>query len=313
VGCLVHHGFNDKMSSVKISVCEGYDTPRPTPEPTPVPTPAPTEHPCDDGSHGCDKGAGGICVKEGNDYACKCAHAFKCTAGCGHSHQGHTCERTAKPTPAPTPSPTMACTCNVHTGDHEITIGTNQGVSHTEAWETRGRDFWKISCHHCHTVTLFDNDDHYIDNKELNCCGSSGCSFTTGWNHDLRNDVAKINMAGNCYPHAKSEPCKLTTPASTTWGGYYVQNGRHHAMDFSLTFHPGGSIDGSGRDGIGGFTWEGAYSGTHVHINKHYNNGNTVVYSGTLSSSGMSGTWSYGSSSDDFELTQTSTALKMDC
>merc|ERR1711871_213133 len=169
----------------------------------------------------------------------------------------------------------MACTCKVHTGDHEITIGTNQGDSRTVPWETQGRDFWKISCHHCHTVTLFDNDDHYIDNKELNCCGSSGCSFTTGWNHDLRDDVAKINMAGDCYPHAKSEPCKLTTPASTTWGGYY--------------------------------------SGKHVHINKHYNNGNTVVYTGTLSSSGMSGTWKYGSSSDDFELTQTSTALKMDC
>merc|ERR1711865_1209459 len=63
----------------------------PTAAPTPSPTKAPTLeyfHPCDDGSHGCDKGPGGICNTRGmtieerakdltkNDWTCSCAAGF---------------------------------------------------------------------------------------------------------------------------------------------------------------------------------------------------------------------------------------------
>merc|ERR1719271_1367490 len=87
-------------------------TPSPTMEPTPPPTaPAPTPHACDDGSHGCDKGEGGICYKvdEGvNDegWLCDCEQGYKCVDGCDAPHEGHTCEKTAEPTPEPTPEPT---------------------------------------------------------------------------------------------------------------------------------------------------------------------------------------------------------------
>jgi len=46
------------------------------------------------------------------------------------------------------------------------------------------------------SLILFDNDDHWVDNEHLHCC--NGCTFKTGWNHDLRDDVAKIKMEGKC-------------------------------------------------------------------------------------------------------------------
>merc|ERR1719247_3147594 len=82
-------------------------TPTPTPAPTPVPTPSPTHHPCDDGSHGCDKGDGGICVKEGpNSWACECKPEYMCTSGCDSPDEPHSCVLTPSPTPVPTPEPT---------------------------------------------------------------------------------------------------------------------------------------------------------------------------------------------------------------
>jgi hypothetical protein len=127
VPCLVKQGFNDKMESTKISPCPGHTYVKPTPEPTaaptpvptPVPTPFPTHHPCISGSHNCDKGEGGICIQDGENYKCGCAPQYKCTNGCDFDHSGHQCTRTpsptpvpttAMPTPTPTPDPTVAPT-----------------------------------------------------------------------------------------------------------------------------------------------------------------------------------------------------------
>merc|ERR1719316_327081 len=86
-------------------------TPEPTAEPTPSPTPKPTPHACDDGSHGCDKGPGGICYKvdagvSDGGWLCDCKEDYKCVDGCDAPHKAHTCELTAAPTPAPTAKPT---------------------------------------------------------------------------------------------------------------------------------------------------------------------------------------------------------------
>merc|ERR1719157_231400 len=75
---------------------------------TSFPTKAPTIHPCNDGSHGCDKSTGGICYPTtGNGWTCACANTHWCSAGCSQPHTGHTCIKvTATPTTYPTPSPT---------------------------------------------------------------------------------------------------------------------------------------------------------------------------------------------------------------
>jgi len=85
-----------------------YPTPSPTAQPTTYPTKAPTIHPCNDGSHGCDKSTGGICYPTtGNGWTCACANTHWCSAGCSQPHTGHTCIKvTATPTTYPTPSPT---------------------------------------------------------------------------------------------------------------------------------------------------------------------------------------------------------------
>merc|ERR1712070_1287051 len=85
-----------------------YPTKFPTPEPTKFPTPFPTAHPCDDGSHGCDKGPGGECHKgEGNAWTCGCAANYYCTYGCTMPHVDHGCALiTSAPTISPTAIPT---------------------------------------------------------------------------------------------------------------------------------------------------------------------------------------------------------------
>ena len=83
---------------------------------TNAPTFAPTQHQCDDGSHGCDKNQGGICVKTAtpdihdNYWECTCAPAYHCIAGCSTPWTAHTCALTAAPTKAPTKAPTDAPT-----------------------------------------------------------------------------------------------------------------------------------------------------------------------------------------------------------
>jgi hypothetical protein len=44
-----------------------------------------TPHPCDDGSHSCDQGEGGVCYKadDGSDgWTCGCASGYRCVSGC---------------------------------------------------------------------------------------------------------------------------------------------------------------------------------------------------------------------------------------
>merc|ERR1719271_922049 len=79
--------------------------------------PKPTPHACDDGSHGCDKGPGGICYKvdagvSDGGWLCDCKEDYKCVGGCDAPHEGHTCELTAAPTPAPTAKPTPVPVCH---------------------------------------------------------------------------------------------------------------------------------------------------------------------------------------------------------
>jgi hypothetical protein len=86
-------------------------TKEPTHSPTVAPTVAPTFHPCDDGSHGCHKGEGGVCNKEaGYEYSCGCAAGYQCKAGCDQPYVGHTCWETKAPTSAPTSTPTTSPT-----------------------------------------------------------------------------------------------------------------------------------------------------------------------------------------------------------
>jgi hypothetical protein len=84
-----------------------YPTNSPTEVPASSPTPSPTPHPCDDGSHGCDKNAGGICYKgRDNSWTCGCYNTHWCSAGCAAPHVGHTCTLvTPSPTAYPTPKP----------------------------------------------------------------------------------------------------------------------------------------------------------------------------------------------------------------
>merc|ERR1712159_407291 len=68
-----------------------------TPEPTPVPTAAPEPvHPCTDGSHGCDKGEGGICTEDGAGWKCDCAAGYRCVMNCcpfKKNQKGHVCKK----------------------------------------------------------------------------------------------------------------------------------------------------------------------------------------------------------------------------
>ena len=61
-------------------------TDSPTQAPTGTPTTAtPTAHACQSGTHGCDKGDGGICVEDPDvpsAWRCTCADGFKCLYGC---------------------------------------------------------------------------------------------------------------------------------------------------------------------------------------------------------------------------------------
>eukprot|EP01062_Namystynia_karyoxenos_P045407 TRINITY_DN3369_c0_g4_i2.p1 TRINITY_DN3369_c0_g4~~TRINITY_DN3369_c0_g4_i2.p1 ORF type:complete len:1553 (+),score=315.36 TRINITY_DN3369_c0_g4_i2:79-4659(+) len=92
-------------------------TPLPSPAPSPAPsggpstppTAAPSFHPCTDGSHGCDKGPGGVCiVATGNTWQCNCSAGYVCVAGCS-SHTAHSCvPLTGSPTAAPSRSPSAA-------------------------------------------------------------------------------------------------------------------------------------------------------------------------------------------------------------
>eukprot|EP01062_Namystynia_karyoxenos_P045402 TRINITY_DN3369_c0_g2_i1.p1 TRINITY_DN3369_c0_g2~~TRINITY_DN3369_c0_g2_i1.p1 ORF type:complete len:1464 (+),score=278.31 TRINITY_DN3369_c0_g2_i1:82-4473(+) len=77
--------------------------------PSTPPTVAPTFHPCADGSHGCDKGPGGICiVTTGDAWECNCSAGYVCVAGCS-SHVAHSCVPiTGAPTAAPSQVPSAA-------------------------------------------------------------------------------------------------------------------------------------------------------------------------------------------------------------
>merc|ERR1719271_2338577 len=102
--------------------------------------PKPTPHACDDGSHGCDKGPGGICYKvdagvSDGGWLCDCKEDYKCVGGCDAPHEGHTCELTAAPTPAPTAKPTPAPTAAptpVPTTTTTTTTTTPAPVCHEE-------------------------------------------------------------------------------------------------------------------------------------------------------------------------------------
>ena len=49
-----------------------------------------TKHPCDDGSHSCDKDRG-VCIKTGAEaYTCGCSNGFECIQGCPGSPKAHT-------------------------------------------------------------------------------------------------------------------------------------------------------------------------------------------------------------------------------
>jgi len=91
-----------------------YPSEHPTKFPTNWPTLAPTHHPCDDSSHGCDKGEGGECYKSedgSNGWTCGCKNDHWCLHGCASPHANHECVlNTAAPTETPTGTPTQTPT-----------------------------------------------------------------------------------------------------------------------------------------------------------------------------------------------------------
>jgi len=99
----------------------------------------------DDGSHGCDKSAAGICYKKGgNTWGCSCKQTHWCSKGCDAPHVAHTCTLitpaptaypTPFPTPYPTPYPTPACptTCVKDNTAIKVTHDRKQ-ILHAENW-----------------------------------------------------------------------------------------------------------------------------------------------------------------------------------
>jgi len=72
-------------------------------------------HPCNDGSHGCDKSNGGVCYKDGNvqigdDWKCGCEQGYTCTSGCEAPFTNHICTRVHVDTPTGKRTPTAAPT-----------------------------------------------------------------------------------------------------------------------------------------------------------------------------------------------------------
>jgi cell division septation protein DedD len=72
-------------------------------------------HPCKDGSHGCDKGGGGICTEvdgaQVGQYTCSCDEGYSCMGGCdADDTTAHSCMITEAPTMSPTAAPTPAPT-----------------------------------------------------------------------------------------------------------------------------------------------------------------------------------------------------------
>ena len=57
-------------------------------------------HACEDGSHTCFPGDGGVCFQAGAGYSCGCLPGFECTAGCDGG-EGHTCTPSTGSTPLP--------------------------------------------------------------------------------------------------------------------------------------------------------------------------------------------------------------------
>ena len=104
---------------------------QPTADPTAA-AKAPTSQPCDDGKHGCDKNAGGACVKDAKvspPWRCTCKSGYMCTAGCSIStaHKGQTC----------TPQPTASV--DAHSSRVDTMEGSGAAVSPpNEALQLRG-------------------------------------------------------------------------------------------------------------------------------------------------------------------------------
>merc|ERR1711972_878870 len=74
-----------------------------------------TLHPCDDGSHGCDTGPGGVCVEGTDGWECDCAAGYDCVAGCDSPHEGHTCSPTTTTTTTTATTTTTTTTTTVTT------------------------------------------------------------------------------------------------------------------------------------------------------------------------------------------------------
>lgn len=99
-----------KNCVVDVTMCEKHRTESPTKAPTLSPTipptaptseptkaPTPFVHPCINGEHGCDYGAGGICHENQThvgEWYCSCSAGYTCINGCDIPHVGHICHET---------------------------------------------------------------------------------------------------------------------------------------------------------------------------------------------------------------------------
>jgi len=87
------------------------------------------------------------------------------------------------------------------------------------------------------------------------------------------------------------------------WSGFYEQFGTKHNMDFVLNLSKEGVVSGRGKDEVGAFTWAGAIKPNgELQMTKQYIGQHAVEYKGKLAGSVISGKYSVGSASGDFEL-----------
>ncbi len=93
-------------------------------------------------------------------------------------------------------------------------------------------------------------------------------------------------------------------PPSGGWKGYYLygHGGLKHGMRLTLTFSPGGPIDGDGVDDIAPFTIHGRFdpASSQATWTKTYAGMHTVEYSGIYCGRTICGDWALGRATGGF-------------
>ncbi len=107
------------------------------------------------------------------------------------------------------------------------------------------------------------------------------------------------------------QPSNEPKPRRSAWKGVWKGASQSGEMRCTLTFHPGGRVQGAGADRLGAYRIDGKLDGDAITFIKRYGQ-HFVDYAGTLDevAGAMRGTWSIGVQrvveSGTFTLTRTS-------